>query len=111
MELHPTASEIAQFRARQMAAGEILRFREHVDACDECRAKVAQGAGDAAVLRAFIDPEPDEQELVLLVAGRLTADRAAELEAHLARCDNCRGAVGDLRAFSERKAPVPKPTR
>jgi len=85
--------------------------REHVDECAECRAKIAQAQGNAAVVGAFIDPEPDEQELVLFAAGKLPTERAAEIEAHLVNCIPCREAVEDLRPFAAPSNMVEMPAR
>jgi hypothetical protein len=111
MDRHLTAEEIGQYRARQMAPGEILRVREHADSCEDCRTRLARSATGAAVVRSWIDPEPDEQELVLLAAGRLPAARAAEIEAHLTGCATCRETVEDLRTFAARPKPIQMPVR
>jgi hypothetical protein len=111
MEPHLTADETARYRARQLEPGEILRLREHVDSCAECRAKTAQSPVSAAVLRGWIDPEPDEQELVLFAAGKLPADRMGEIEAHVVNCADCRETVEDLRVFANRKTVVEMPVR
>jgi hypothetical protein len=94
-----------------MAPAEILRVREHVDSCPNCRGKLAQAHGNAAVLKSWIDPEPDEHELVLFVAGNLPADRAGQIEAHVANCSDCQDAVQDLRTFASAKAVTPLPAR
>jgi hypothetical protein len=111
MDSHLTADEIAQYQARQMTADGVLRVREHIDGCEECRSRLGQAPSNAAVVRAFLDPEPDEQELVLFAAGRLSGDRARAIEAHLAGCADCREAVEDLRQFGgqprARRRPVP----
>src|SRR5258708_38904491 len=110
MEAHLTADDIARYRGRQMAPAEVRRVREHADSCEECRAGLAQAASGAAVMRALIDTEPDEQELVLFAAGRLSPERAAEIEGHLAGCAACQEAVEDLRAFLTRARPrLPRP--
>jgi hypothetical protein len=94
-----------------MEPAEILRFREHVDSCADCRSKIAPSEVSATVLRAWIDPEPDEQELVMFAAGKLTGERAGEIEAHLTECEECRAAVQDLRTFAKPKAVVEMPAR
>src|SRR5262245_59923019 len=107
MEAHLEAHVIARYRERQSPPEEILRVREHVDECAECRAKITQAQGNAAVVGAFIDPEPDEQELVLFAAGKLPTERAAEIEAHLGNCIPCREAVEDLRPFAAPSVEMP----
>ena len=111
MEPHLTADNIAQYREGKLAPAEILSLREHVDSCAECRAKLAQSPSGGAVLRAWIDSEPDEQELVLFAAGKLGPERSNEIEAHLEHCDECRDAVADLHAFAARKTVVEMPAR
>ena len=111
MEPHLTADNIAQYREGKLAPTEILSLREHVDSCAECRAKLAPSPSGGAVLRAWIDPEPDEQDLVLFAAGKLAAERSAEIEAHLENCDDCREAVADLRQFAARNTAVEMPAR
>ena len=113
MEAHLTDAEIAEYRSRRMPPAGILRVREHVDACAGCRGRLVDGAAaGAALVRAFLDPEPDEQDLVLFVTGRLPPERAAEIQAHAAQCVTCRGAIADLRQFPARPAaPIPMPVR
>jgi hypothetical protein len=111
MEPHLAADEVARYRAGQMGPEEILRLREHVDSCPECRRSVAQHESGASLLRAWIDPEPDEQELVLFAAGKLPPARAGEIEEHIANCLGCREAVDDLRAFADRQRMVEMPPR
>jgi anti-sigma factor RsiW len=111
MEPHLTADNIAQYREGKLAPPEILSLREHIDSCAECRAKLAQSVSGGAVLRAWIDPEPDEQALVLFAAGKLSTERSQEIEAHLKTCDECRDAVADLRSFAAPKTVVEMPAR
>lgn len=111
MDPHVTAEAIVRYREGQMTPAEILRVREHVDSCAECRGKLAQTHGNAAVLKSWIDPEPDEHELVLFAAGKLTADRAGEIEAHLENCSDCHDAVQDLRTFAATKPVLEMPVR
>ena len=106
METHLTAEAIARFESRQMTPEEILRFREHVDACEDCRAKLKRAG--AAVVRAWFAAGPDEQELVLFAAGKLPAERAAEIQEHVSACPVCSEAVEDLKSFAaSRPAPAP----
>jgi anti-sigma factor RsiW len=111
MKPHLTADNIAAYKEGRLAPADILLLREHIDACAECRAKLAQSGSGGAMLRAWIDPEPDEQELVLFAAGKLGAERAKEIEEHLRNCEECREAVEDLRAFAARKSVVEMPAR
>ena len=106
METHLTAEAVARFEARQMTPEEILRFREHVDACEDCRAKLKRAG--AAVVRAWFNGEPDEQELVLFAAGKLAPDRAAEIQEHVSACPVCSEAVEDLKTFAASR-PAPSP--
>lgn len=46
--------------------------------------------------------------LVELTRGALEADRAERMEAHLATCEDCRGALEAIRAVEAARAPVPE---
>ncbi|MFO7892621.1 MAG: anti-sigma factor [Longimicrobiales bacterium] len=46
--------------------------------------------------------------LVELTRGALDTDRAVRVEAHLATCDDCRGALDAIRAVQAARAPVPE---
>lgn len=61
----------------------------------------------AAVLRALLTDEPDEQELALFAAGRLPETRARAVEAHIRNCAECAEAVADL----GRHRPTQQPDR
>jgi hypothetical protein len=109
--MHLTHEEISCYRNHSLAPAQILRVREHVDICGECRGKLASDAGDAAVVQALFSSEPDEQELVLFAAGRLPDARAREIEAHVASCTDCAEAIDDLRQFAPKAKvqPIRKP--
>jgi hypothetical protein len=109
MSEHLTGEEIARYRARRSATDEIARVQDHADECAECRGRLAL-RGAAASLRAVLNPEPDEQELVRFVAGQLPALRAAEIAGHLERCARCMAVVDDLRQFAQPPVRLPEPT-
>src|SRR5579872_5113881 len=84
--MHLTEEEIISYKDRRLSPDQVLRVRTHSDECSECRARLAGDSVDALVLRTLLSDEPDEQELVLFVAGRLPESRAREIKEHAANC-------------------------
>lgn len=109
--MHLTNDDIERYQAHTMTPSEIQQFREHSDACQECRSKLDVEWGGAGALKALFSEEPDEQELVLFAAGRLTGERAAAIERHISDCEACAEAVADLRQFAvENRRPAARST-
>jgi hypothetical protein len=94
--MHPSPKDFMSYRERRMSPEEILRFRQHIDVCEECRNKFAPDPGDAAALRALFTAEPDEQELVLYAAGRLPEPLASSIREHARECAACAETIEDL---------------
>jgi hypothetical protein len=90
-----------------MSPEQILRFRQHIDACEECRSKLGPDGGDAAALRALFIAEPDEQDLVLYAAGKLPEPLASSIREHVRECAACAEAIEDLQRSASRVPATP----
>ena len=105
--MHLSPEELTGYRDHSLAPEEILRIGLHCEQCPECRQKLAADADGAGALRALLSEEPDEQELVLLAAGRLPEARAREIEEHAAGCPRCAETIAELRQMAPHPAEAP----
>jgi hypothetical protein len=105
--MHPSPQDFMSYRLQRMSPEEILRFRQHIDVCEECRSQLAPEAGYAAALRALFSTEPDEQELVLYAAGKLPEEVASSIREHARECAACAEAIEDLKRSATRGPATP----
>jgi anti-sigma factor RsiW len=109
---HLTAAQIGRFRRRELPAGELLAFSDHLEVCADCRARVA--APDALVeagrqLDAALDvagSHVPEEDVHRYVDGTLDAVRRSAVAEHLEHCLSCGAEIRDLQQFARRDAGV-----
>ena len=97
----PTGRHLSERSLRQLASGERGPgpwMAKHLGACGSCRDELALRRGVAgAAADARPGEHPDDQELVLLAAGRLRDDgQRRALDDHLTGCGECAVLFEDL---------------
>jgi hypothetical protein len=102
---HLTDADIDRFRRHALSGGALIRFADHLDACEPCRVRAA-GADDG-LTRLPVDAAlglPDvhvaEDEVHAYADGALDAGRRAEIDEHLAHCAACAAEIRDLEQFA-----------
>jgi len=95
MTAHPTDRQIASFRARSLAPGELLALEQHFETCDACRGRLRAHAAAISGHRNELAEHLDREDLVLCAEGF----PGAEVQRHLLECDTCREEVDDLKRF------------
>lgn len=102
---HLTDAEIDRFRRHALSGGALIRFADHLDACEPCRLRAA-GAGDGRTRLPFDaalglpDVHVTENEVHLYADGALDVGRRAEIDEHLAHCAACAAEIRDLEQFA-----------
>jgi anti-sigma factor RsiW len=117
---HLTQIQIEGYGRRPLPAAEWLFVSEHLSGCEACRRRVEEsvdGEETYIALKSGVfdetGPRPSSAERAHLsfeqMAGYVDKTIAAEelqvVKDHLAWCEECEGAVDDLRAFKDQVAP------
>ncbi len=103
---HVTDADIDQFRRHALSGGNLIRFADHLDACDSCRLRAlrtSDGNRTRLPLNAALglpDPHVDEDDVHAYVDGTLDAAHRAEIDEHVARCKACAEEIRDLERFA-----------
>jgi hypothetical protein len=103
---HVTDSDIERFRGRELPAGALVVFADHLGTCGQCRARLATSHDLASAERAFdsaigvSDSHVPEDDVHAYVDGRLDAMRRRRIDAHLERCASCAEEMRDLQRFA-----------
>lgn len=105
MPEHLSGDEAGRYRRRAASAAELLRFDEHLAACDGCRAACASADDlDAlATLLATADlTHLDYEQLAAYVDGSADAIDRELVETHADDCALCRRELKDLQKFARK---------
>jgi anti-sigma factor RsiW len=109
---HLSPEEIDRFAARKMAAAEAAAARRHLFDCAACRERLRaspaypeRGRREAELVASLEERAgcPEPRTKAALVSGALSAERRAEVAAHVRRCRAC---ARDVRALEGLRAGV-----
>jgi hypothetical protein len=99
-------AELRDFRAGALAVDDLLRADDHLSGCGQCRARAValSDVGESFDrLRAGLTSSGvhlSDDELQLLVQGRLPAESRSTAERHLSECVTCAAQVEELRRWA-----------
>lgn len=107
---HLTEEIIERYRARTVAATELLRVQTHVKDCADCRAKMERAVNADEAVRALraqfaVDDFADEpthlpyEQLAFYVDGKLDEVEQEIADSHLSFCESCATDLADLRRY------------
>lgn len=118
MTEHLREEQLERFRARELAAGELLSVGGHLAACAECRGRLGVSAPQvgarAAQLRASLNAhEPTEhlayEQLAAYADDDLNEIDREVVEAHLGLCARCELEAGELLSLAASMRTAPRP--
>jgi hypothetical protein len=109
---HLSQEQIVAYRARSLAAADILSISDHLAECEPCRALAVRDpevAAGAQAIRATLNPEAREfthltyDEIVAYADGQMVAGKAQTVERHARECAAC---AADLRDIERLRAQI-----
>jgi anti-sigma factor RsiW len=111
MSEHFSTEQVEHYLRRRLSPTELLAADDHLQACEACRARVAESAPTEAVvsnLRSDLRTEARHElkhlayeELVAYVDDEIGESEREIVDSHLAVCSDCKEEMRDLFAFKE----------
>ncbi len=119
MTPHLTEEQVASYRGRSLAAGELIQASQHIAQCEGCRARVATASElytGVEALRAVLESEAavpahlTYNEMAAYVDQRLAEEETEGIERHARECGECAAALGEFETLRrEMAAPAKLP--
>ena len=102
---HPSPIELASYVRRRLPWRDVLRVDGHLQSCQQCSIKLADGAGSAAShsLLRVLDAAGSHLSYSQIESLLPLAPRTGKPEhwRHLEHCPSCRRELADLKAFAQ----------
>lgn len=104
MTAHLSDEQIRAYRARSLAATELLRVSEHIVGCESCRARIvspAEAAARVRAVRALLHEETGPvhlsyEQIETYVDGTMGRDDTSTVEAHARECRSCAADLSEI---------------
>jgi hypothetical protein len=104
VERHPDSDTLQAFREHRLSGSSVTEVALHVERCAQCaRLHTTSGATALAAL-VSADEHLTDEEIDVLVDGRVDDPSFRLISRHVAVCARCRAEVEDLRAFDRERA-------
>ncbi len=105
MSRHVTTEQIAQYRAKSMAPGELLALDRHIAQCEECRNQLADTASVSKLFAGLAEttntPEHLSYDQMADHVDRKSTEPDREIvESHAELCSRCAAELADLAEFA-----------
>ena len=114
---HLTEEQVELYRARSLAAAELIGVSQHIAECEACRARIGSPGElytGVEAFRAVLEGEAavaehlTYHEIAAYVDKQITGEDAAEIEKHARQCQSCAADIAEIEALKREIAPSPR---